>query len=38
MRILIIIISVFFVCASCGVKNEPKYKAQNKYNKNITKI
>ena len=38
MRILIIIITVFFTCASCGVKDDPKYKTQNNYNKNITII
>ena len=31
MRIIIIIIALLF-CASCGVKDDPKYQTQNKYN------
>ena len=38
MRILIITIAAFLICASCGVKGDPKYKVQNNYNRNITII
>ena len=32
MRTIIIIITTCILCASCGVKNEPKYEAQKNYN------
>ena len=31
MRKLIIILSVFILCASCGVKSDPEYKTQSNY-------
>ena len=37
MRLLIIIITTFLFCASCGVKDDPKYQTQNNYN-NIINI
>ena len=38
MRILLIIITVSILCASCGVKDKPEYKSEVQYNKNIYKI
>ena len=38
MRVLIIIITTCLLCASCGVKDEPKYQTQNNYNKKINII
>jgi len=38
MRILIIIITTCLFCASCGVKDDPKYQTQNIYNKKINII
>jgi len=38
MRILIIIITAFLLCYSCGVKDDPKYEAQNNYNGKIKAI
>ena len=38
MRILIIIFTACIVCASCGVKDDPKYEAQNSYNEKIKVI
>ena len=35
MRILIIIITAFLLCYSCGVKSDPKYEAKNSYNEKI---
>jgi len=35
MRILLVIITVSILCASCGVKDKPEYKSQDRYNKNI---
>ena len=37
MRVLIIIITTFLICVSCGVKDDPKYQSQNIYN-NALKI
>ena len=34
--LLIIMVSLF--CVSCGVKDNPEYKSQNKYNKAIRLI
>jgi len=34
--LIIIVISILFV--SCGMKNNPEYKSQAQYNKNIYKI
>ena len=35
MRILLIITTILFFCASCGVKDDPKYQSQINYsNKN----
>jgi len=38
MRILIIIITTFLLCNSCGVKSDPKYEAENSYYKKIKVI
>ena len=38
MRTLIIIISTCLLCVSCGVKDDPEYKTQKNYNKNIKVI
>lgn len=38
MRILIIIITTCLLCASCGVKDDPKYQTQDNYNKKINII
>jgi len=38
MRILIIIITTCLLCASCGIKDDPKYQTQNNYNKKINII
>jgi len=38
MRTLLIIISVGILFSACGKKNEPEYKSQVQYNKNIYKI
>jgi len=38
MRILIIAITAFLLCYSCGVKDDPKYESQNDYNKKIKVI
>ena len=35
MRILLAIIIVSILCASCGVKDKPEYESQDRYNKNI---
>jgi len=35
MRILIIIITTCLLCSSCGVKDDPEYKSQGQYDKNI---
>ena len=35
MRILIIIITICLFCVGCGVKDDPKYKTKNNYNKII---
>ena len=35
MRKFLLIISVCILCASCGVKGDPEYKSQSKYNKTI---
>jgi len=31
----ILIILLFLICTSCGVKNDPEYKSINNYNKTI---
>ena len=36
-KFLLVIIACFF-CISCGVKDKPEYKTQNKNSKNIYKI
>ena len=38
MRILIIIITAFLLAYSCGVKDDPKYEAENSYYKKIKVI
>jgi len=38
MRILIIVITTFLLCASCGVKDDPKYQTYNNYSKKINII
>ena len=38
MRILIIIITACLFFASCGVKDDPEYKAQKNYNKTINLV
>jgi len=38
MRIIIIIVTTFLFCASCGVKDDPKYQSQNNYNNKINII
>ena len=38
MRILIIIITASLLCASCGVKDDPKYQTQNNCNEKINII
>ncbi len=38
MRILIITIITCLLCASCGVKDDPKYQTHNNYNKKINII
>ena len=38
MRILIIIITTYLFCASCGIKEEPKYQVQNNYDKKVNTI
>jgi len=38
MRILIIIITAFLLCYSCGVKDDPNYESQNSYNEKIKLI
>ncbi len=38
MRILIIIFTACIVCASCGVKDDPEYKSQKKYNRTINLV
>ena len=35
MRKFLLIISVCILCTSCGVKGDPEYKSQGKYNKTI---
>jgi len=35
MRILLIIITVTILCTSCGVKDDPEYKGQFLYNKEL---
>jgi len=35
MQILIIIVATCLFCASCGVKDDPKYQSQNIYNNKI---
>tara|TARA_Y100000590_G_C15670710_1_gene996157 strand:- start:1494 stop:1610 length:117 start_codon:yes stop_codon:yes gene_type:complete len=38
MKKIILIIVVGLLCISCGVKDKPEYKTQNKNSKNIYKI
>jgi len=38
MKTVVLIISIFILCASCGVKEKPEYKSQSKYNKTIQLI
>jgi len=38
MRILIIIMTTFLFCVSCGVKDDPKYQTQNNCNEKINII
>ena len=38
MRKLLLLISICILCASCGAKDKPEYKSQNKYNKAIRLI
>jgi hypothetical protein len=38
MRKLIIIITAFLLCYSCGVKDDPKYETQNSYKEKIKVI
>ena len=38
MRSLIIIISACFLLVSCGVKSNPEYKSQEKFNKIINLV
>jgi len=35
MRKFLLIITACLLCASCGVKDDPEYKSQSKYNKTI---
>ncbi len=38
MQKFLMIISIFILCASCGVKDDPEYKSQIKNNKTIQLI
>ena len=38
MKKLLVIIAMCFFCAACGVKSDPEYKSQNKYNKTINLV
>ena len=38
MRKFLLIITACLLCASCGVKDDPKYQTQNNYNKKINII
>ena len=38
MKKLVLIVSIFILCTSCGVKEKPEYKSQSKYNKAIQLI
>jgi len=38
MRFLVIIITAFLFCYSCGVKDDPEYQSQNDYNRKIKVI
>ena len=35
MKKLLLIIAIGLFCDACGVKDEPEYKSQTNYNKNI---
>ena len=35
MKLPIMFITVFILCVSCGIKDEPKYQSQIDYKKNI---
>jgi len=35
MRTLLVIFTICTLCVSCGVKDDPEYKSQGQYNKNI---
>ena len=32
MKLLIMFITIFTLCVSCGIKDDPKYQSQNNYN------
>jgi len=38
MRISIIVIIAYLLCASCGVKDDPKYQTHNNFSKKINII
>jgi hypothetical protein len=38
MRTILILITAYFLCISCGIKNDPEYKSQQNYIKKINLV
>ena len=38
MKKIFLIITLFTICVSCGVKDDPEYKSKNNYNKTISLV
>ena len=38
MKLRIMLFTIFILCISCGIKDDPKYQTQNNYNNKINII